>query len=646
MTAKSEFIDYVPEDPIENVRWRFEMSKAAMKDLELQDALFSAAMEDVFFWFNAFCWCFEPRALVKIRPMVTWTHQDPAILKMEKALTDSERTEQPIDVILDKSRSQGGTWIYLDLFLRRFIRDDMFSAGLVTRNEGLVDSSTDPDTLLWKADWALKMLPFWMLPGGYQRKTADHSIYNPENGSTIVGYSAAADVGRGGRKTVFALDEIGSKDFVRGGADWDVMDSTQHVTNCRFLVSTFGTDSGAFFEAASEHESTNAVHIVLDWKDNPVQNQLSYTTKEGVHVPFDPQDGPVLADYLKSHRADLKKLERRGFPFENHQRSPWYDQQCLRPGATPRSIAKELDRNPRGAVGKVFDTLILDRMRLEKCKPPVWQGKLIYDNETLEILSIIRQENGPLKLWFKPGVDRSVPTGSYVVGCDISAGGTGEYSSNSAACVINEVTGEQAAEYAVMGMMGTKFGRLCVALSKWFHNAYLGWEASGIASPYEREVMEVLYYGNVYFRDVERVGSKKKSRKPGWWNAGDDDKGELFEGMCIAMDDGKFTPRSEDLITECGEYEWEGGKIVHRLSRRYKMDGKAHGDRCVAAGVAWLLCEDRPSRNVDVEGQLRQNAPYGSPAWRHQQASERSIARQTDRNLTLQDLLGFRRGLR
>lgn len=633
------FIDRVPKDPVENVRWRVAMRRAALGDTELQHALYDACMNDVLFWFNFACWCFEPRARVKVKPFVTWTHQDPVILAMDQAISDSEATESPVDVVLDKSRGQGATWMYLMIFLRRWLRDPFFSAGLVTRNENLVDSAIDPDTLMWKVAWELEMLPPWMLPEGFDpkrhRSLSDHSVMNPENGATIVGYAATGDVASGGRKTVFAKDELAKFKPHEAAA---AMDSTQHVTNCRFLVSTHKGDSGVYYDAVNEE--SNAVKLVLDWYDNPTQNCLAYRMREGIAVAMRLEEQQRVNEYVKTHSNDLKKVERRGHRMEGKLRSPWYDAQCLRPLATPRSIAQELDRDPRGSVGKVFDTEILDRMTERSCRPAMWQGKLVVDPESLEVKGLIRQEGGPLKLWFTPGLDQMPPVSSFVVGCDISAGGTGESSSNSVACGIDRMTGEQVAEYTIMGMPPIQFGRMSVALARWMRGAYLGWETSGIAKPFSKEVMEVLCYGNVYYRDVEEIGSKVKSKKPGWYNGSDEDKGELFETMGLAMESGEFIPRSGEMVKECGEYEWEKGKIVHRPSKSQGMAGKAHGDRCIAGGVAWLLCKDRPTSGLDESETASHNPPYGCWAWREaQEEAQRREWTDESPQFELQDLL-------
>jgi hypothetical protein len=459
-----------------------------------------------------------------------------------------------------------------------------------------------------------------MLPVGYDfnkhRSLSDHTVTNPENGSTLIGYAANKDVGRGGRKTAYAIDELGAKDFISGGKDYDVLDSTQHVTNCRIIPSTFGGDVGAFYEMVND--PGNARLLVLDWKDNPTQNRGAYVQRQGILIPSNPYEGPEVTRYAKEAASTLKKLERRGYQVEGRFRSPWYDSQCLRPGATPRSIAKELDRDPRGAVGKVFDVEVLDRMKEECCKPHLWQGKLIYDTETMELKGLISQENGPLKLWFRPGIDNSPPQAEYCTGHDISAGGTGDYSSNSTICAIDRRTGEQVAEFAVMGMQAIKFARLAVAMAKWFFNAFMAWEASGPTGiTFGKTVLEEIGYSNVYYRDVEEVGNRAKSRKAGWWNGSDEDKGELFETLSIGMEEGKFIPRSEELIRECSEYEWDNGKIVHRPSQVKKTAGRAHGDRCIGAGVAWLGFLDRPLDAFDSNPEYEHNPPYGSLAWLH-----------------------------
>ena len=358
--SPTPYVDLIPKDPIANLEWRIKVREAALESTEVRDALYQACMEDVLFFVNGFCWLSEPRGVIKEIPFITWPHQDPAFVSIDEAIDEAERTQLPVDVKMPKSRAQGGSYIAISAFQRRWLRDRKFKAGLVTRTEKLVDSATDPDTLMYKVDEMLNALPFWLLPKGYDskkhRSLSDHTITNPENGSSFCGYAATQDVGRGGRKTVFLTDEIGSKEFISGGKDYAVMESLQDVTNCVIQCSTFGADSGEFFEVCQDESS--GVTITLDWKDNPSQNKYAYVLRKNGPEALNPADQEYVDEYYAKNRDVLKRLESKGFAFTEHVRSPWYDARCQRPGATPRLVAKELDMNPRGAVGKVFDVLV------------------------------------------------------------------------------------------------------------------------------------------------------------------------------------------------------------------------------------------------------------------------------------------------
>jgi hypothetical protein len=406
------------------------------------------------------------------------------------------------------------------------------------------------------------------------------------------------------------------------------------------LISTFGGDNGVFHEAATDPENPRL--FTLDWKDNPTQTKLAYTIREGKPVAMRPDEQERVEKYVRTNAKRIRDIERRGHKMEGKLRSPWYDSHCCLPGATPRFVARELDMDPRGAVGKVFPTEILDDMKKRHCKPPLWQGRLVFDSETLDLKGLVRQENGPLKLWFLPGVKSTDPPGGkFTIGCDVAYGGGGDFSSNSAACGVRRDNGEQVLEYATMGLSPIKFARVAVVLSRWLSDAYLAWESGGPGSIFEKEVIEVLHYGNIFYRDVEEVGNRAKSRKPGWLNTSDDAKGQLFDALSIAMEQGDFLPRSEDLLRECGEYEYEKGKLVHRPSKQQGLDGKPHADRAISAGVAWLAHVDQGIIQLDSENVSPENVPYGCPEWRFQreQAKHRQPDDDDDNDFTLSDLL-------
>ncbi len=587
-----------------------------MTDVHFRDALEDACMLDPLFFFAFALWVYDPRVKVKNRPFIPWPHQEPVILAMDETITEAMQTEQPLSLTLKKSRAQGGTYIYLGVQVRRALKEPGFSAGLVTRNEGLVDSRTESSAMMYKLAWMLDKLPVWMLEG-YQRSLSDHTIALP-NSSLWVGYAATGDVARGGRMSMFAFDEPGSEDFIAGNKDYRVMSSVAHVSNCTFLVSTFGVDSGVFYESATDPDNPRV--YTLDWKDNPDHSRNAYVFRDGVAKAVRPEEQAAVEEYITSHSRELRAITRRGHKMDGKFRSPWYDAHCLLPGGTTRFIARELDMDPRGAVGKVFPADLLDAVKREKCKPPVWQGTPVFDSETLALKGLITRDDGPLKLWFKPGPDDGCPLGPYTVGCDIAVGSDGAYSTNSVASGIDNRTGEQVLEYTILGMPSIKFARVAVGLARWLHKALLAWEDSGMAGPFAKEVMEERHYYPVFMRDVPELGSRKQTRKPGWWSGTTGDKAELFEKMALAMETGSYTIRSEDLVHECGEYEWEKGKIIHRPTKNKGATEQAHGDRCIAAGVAWLAySRDLDGVALDTNVVNDKTPEVGSFLWCEQQ---------------------------
>ncbi len=109
------------------------------------------------------------------------------------------------------------------------------------------------------------------------------------------------------------------------------------------------------------------------------------------------------------------------------------------------------------------------------------------------------------------------------------------------------------------------------------------------------------------------------------------------------MAEGTLIPRSSEMIRECGQYEWDDkGKIVHAPTKARAGAGaeKSHGDRCIAGGVAWLLCSDPSRTGVDKDGGGMNNPPYGSIAWLEaEEAKRRKRFTDDDPPMTLGDVL-------
>jgi hypothetical protein len=99
--------------------------------------------------------------------------------------------------------------------------------------------------------------------------------------------------------------------------------------------------------------------------------------------------------------------------------------------------------------------------------------------------------------------------------------------------------------------------------------------------------------------------------------------------MSAAIQNGEYCIRSEKLMEECRQYVYKQGRVVHSRSVRtqdHSAKGQAHGDRVIAAAIAWHAAKDRPAvSSVDRE-EFEEEIPYGCMAWRFQQQDKRQKA--------------------
>ena len=483
-------------------------------------------------------------------------------------------------------------------------------------------------TLTHNCDWELLKLPIWMAgvkDKDYKRNVSDHSLVNFRNFSQINAFAATADAGRAGRYKWFLCDELA---FWDRGPDSRFMTSIRGSTESRLVVSTPNGSEGEYYSFM--HTPSNAVRLVLDWRDNPTKNRGLYKLEGNKPVAIDPEKNP-LPDYYNPPDSNILKmfsaLRVRGFTLENRVRSPWYDGECMRADSTPQTIAQELDRDYGGSVFRIFQ----DDFRAaaaKTVKKPRMRGMITYHPETLTP-QLDSSDDGQLLLWTTIDHLHRPPARPYVVGADVGTGLGGSYTSNSAVSVIDLTTQEQVAEMAINTMQTADFADFCMALSKWFYDAYLVWEANGPGMAFSNQVLR-RQYGNVFYRTNLWKNSKKKSKEVGWWTT-KDSKEAMFSELIRSVRSGEVLMRSEDLAKECNQYVRLGGKIEHVLATTTEDDsskGTAHGDRVIAFAVALQGLRDRPVTSKAVVNHLEDNPPPDTmaardKAWRESQKKDR-----------------------
>ena len=569
------FYRLVPKDTIAQLRWRLYIRERAHHDLKFRDTVIRACREDILFFANTFCWVFEPRPTPRVLPLNSWRDQDDVIAWMDECYGVRE-------VGIEKSRGVGASWNAVLLFFHKWLFVDRAAMAMISRTEEAVDTRDDPDCLMWKLDFLYDNLPYWLQQDSQGRKILErnygtHKFLNRANGASIYGYAATGDVTTGGRKTAILLDEFAK---FKVGQDQAALDSTQHVTDCRYFVSTYKGSANCFFTMMTQPSSM--LKIVVDWKDNPNRGAGLYTTNKGeLEILDEEYDYPENYDFVLDGKA----------------RSPWYDIECRRPGATPLSIAQELDRDPYGSVSKLFSKESYDKQRAH-VTDPVWRGEVDWDRETLDF-SWHDRSDGTMRLWI-PKSDLP-DRGPYSIGCDIAAGTGGDFSSNSVIEVFDIPTGEQVLEYACNDIYPNDFAQLAIGVCRFLagkrdpYFAYLAWDANGSGGAQFYKEIKRWGWANLYLHRSTTNRRQARTQKPGYWQQ---DRGAaILMELHNAMLHEKVQLRSKIGLEETMQYEYDGsGDIVHRgaaISEDPSVKGKSHGDRAYALAVSLLAAQDR-----------------------------------------------------
>ena len=630
----------VPKDFLKNLEFRAKVGRRAEKDAGFRRAQMVACKHDPLYFFNAWCWLYEPRPKIvngkkqpHVIPFITWPHQDPFILEIEKHLGLD-------DMGAVKSRGEGGSWIAIYFAVRDWLFRDMSAIGLVSRNEEAVDSPDDPDSLFWKLLWSIKRLPEWMRGKDgvdWKRNVAEHTLKNNRNGSTISGYAATGDVASGGRKSWFLMDELAK--FPRG-PDREAMASTQHVTNSRLVVSTPKGREGAFYDLM--HTDSAMIQLKLHWIDNPTRNRGLYELKNGAPVARD-ENNPLPANYSppdKNVRERFQRLKNNGFTLEGKLRSPWYDHECDRAGATPQTIAQELDMDFGGSVHRYFTQDFFAKADAT-VRAPLKTGRITFDTDELtpEFSAV---SDGPISLWSPLDVKNRPPQRPYIMGVDPSYGHGGIYTNNAAFSVIDGSTAEQVAEFAANNIPPEPFADLCIAVCKFFHDAYLVFELNGPGYGFAKQLM-LRQYANVFKPKDDVKQAAKRSYKIGW-HSSPDKKRMVLGQFSQKVKNGENVLRSQTLVKECWQYVIINGEIQNAAAHAATEDiskKQSHADRVIAAALAYWGLQDRPVVSAKVENESLTNPPPGTLAWREKLfADEAAKAKEDWDSRTCDDLAG------
>ena len=583
LVERLPFYGLVPKDVDANLRFRRGLLQRAAdcgdepaRDLFRQEQWIMCA-RDPLYAINAYGWTYDPRLTPSAVPFVTWDYQDRAILDLLDSIDTGE------DVVIEKSRDMGASWIMLSVFWWRWMFVPNQSFLMVSRKEEYVDKIGDPKALFWKVDFLLKHMPGWMLPR-FERKKLHFG--NLDNGSTIDGESTNGDVARGDRRTAICLDEFAAVENGRR-----VLAATGDATRCRWFNSTPAGTANAFYEVVN----SGVRKVRMHWSQHPHKGAGLYTSDEAGRLQI----------------IDTSFVFPDGYQFicDGKMRSPWYDKECKR-RHSDLEIKQELDIDYIGSGSLFFDVAELDEHQEKFARDPLMMGELDHELDTLEPKEFVRRNNGKLLLWCGLMSDGKPPPGNYVIGCDV-ANGTG--ASNSVACIADRETGEKVAEFASSMVKPEGFAKFAVALARWFHGAMLGWEANGPGRGFGDAVLEAGYR-NIYYRRQDTSISRKVSDVPGWFSTADN-KTALLTEYRSHLGRGDFVNRSVQSLMECRQYVHGPNGPEHAAAMTTEDPSGArqqHGDRVIADALANRFC--RLVKRVEKDQSM--DPPVGSFAWR------------------------------
>ena len=230
--------------------------------------------------------------------------------------------------LVEKSRDMGASWVALAFVLSLFLFEPGVKVSIGSRKEALVDTLGDPDSLMEKVRIMLRLLPDELKPIGYNEQV--HARYmkitNPENGSIITG-EAGDNIGRGGRSSVYILDEaafVDNPDRVEAALSQN--------TDCRFDVSTPNGVGNPFYRK----RFGNVIDVItLHWKMDPRKDAKWYaeqcakldprTLAQEVDLDYESsgEDTVIQAKWVRASQALRQKYE--GTPEWSNLRAKYRD---------------------------------------------------------------------------------------------------------------------------------------------------------------------------------------------------------------------------------------------------------------------------------------------------------------------------------
>ncbi len=590
----------IPKKVQENLLWRKRLRQAAMNDAGMRQAILCACTESWHYWVNAFCWTYRQKEVdvngnerlikgeVAHAPMVTWPIQD------ETASEIIDGINGGLDINLEKSRDMGASWLILYVTDWYFLFHKNVNVGLVSRKEVLVDSRGDMDSLFEKIRYNHRMMPSWMLPRIYDRYM---HMQNRELNSTIAGESTNQDVGRGGRKTFYVVDEAAAITNAE-----EIESSLSQNTPCQIWVST---PKGPMTQFHVRLKEGRGKRIQMAWWRHPEKSR-------GAKQVADPDTGKIRWS------------------------SPWYEK--LDDRMSRKTKAQEVDMDHGQAGDIFFDYGEIERHRQDhECKPSSRGDILPVDSFTEEELTQVIQGcqhekfvwidghgASSWRLWINLQDGRPPQHLTYVFGIDV---GNGAGESNSVITAKAREINMVVAKWWSAFKSPEELALIAAYAGLWFGGvqlpSFICWENNGPGGIFGRKLVKMGY---PHYYKQRPTGTKRDKKTPKWGWHNNRERKEVLLGMYRdALTRDQIINPCKESLDEAMDYIYDQtGALIPAVLREEASGGRElHGDHVIADALAEMASEELP-----VQRKRENRAVPGSFLHRKQRAARLRKQRQ------------------
>ncbi|MEH2138545.1 hypothetical protein [Nostoc sp.] len=252
---------------------RINLVKSIGNDTRKQAIAIEYCSKDIITWVNDWVWTYDPRIKPSIVPFGLFPRQ------VEYLQWRQQRRSLNENGITAKSRDMGITWLNVVSQVWWWMFENGYKGSFGSRKQDLVDRIGDLDSIMEKARFLLRNLPKWMLPQDFDWGKHDNfmKLINPSNGSTIT-TEAGDSIGRGGRSSVYDLDEAG---FIMRPAKVEA--ALSNNTNVIFYTSSANGIGNPFYKKWMTYPEQ--CKFYFHWKSDPRKSDRWYNEMK---ARFDP----------------------------------------------------------------------------------------------------------------------------------------------------------------------------------------------------------------------------------------------------------------------------------------------------------------------------------------------------------------------